>query len=287
MKLGLCLAGGGVKGAAHIGVLKALEEKNIDINYIGGTSSGSIVAALYASGFSADEIYDIFKKYCNKIKYVDFFNIIKLIIGLIFTGKIKIDGLNSGKAIEKLIKKECNKKGIYTITDIHKQLVIPSVDMFTGKVLCFTSSQKRKEYSDNICYLKDIEIGRAVRASCSYPGIFSPCLYKNFKLIDGGIRENVPWKELKEIGAENIISIVFENDVDSNCCNNITDVIGRSLSLLCHELSNYEMQGADMVIKISTDKVSLLDMSKIDYLYELGYKIMSRQIEKGTLYHFG
>ena len=72
MKLGLALAGGGVKGAAHVGVLKALEEENIQIDYIGGTSSGSIVASLYAIGFTADEIYIIFKKYCKKIKYVDF-----------------------------------------------------------------------------------------------------------------------------------------------------------------------------------------------------------------------
>ena len=59
MKLGLCLAGGGVKGAAHIGALKALEENKIKIDYIGGTSSGSIVASLYACGFTADEIYKV------------------------------------------------------------------------------------------------------------------------------------------------------------------------------------------------------------------------------------
>ena len=68
MKLGLSLSGGGVKGAAHIGVLKALEEENIKIDSIAGTSSGSIVASLYAMGFHSDEIYTIFKKYCKRIK---------------------------------------------------------------------------------------------------------------------------------------------------------------------------------------------------------------------------
>ena len=66
MKKGLCLAGGGVKGAAHIGAIKALEETNIKFDYVGGTSSGSIVACLYACGFTADEMYNIFKKYCKK-----------------------------------------------------------------------------------------------------------------------------------------------------------------------------------------------------------------------------
>ena len=59
-KISLCLAGGGIKGVAHIGVLKAIEEKNIEIEYIGGTSSGSIVSSLYAAGFTAEEIYNIF-----------------------------------------------------------------------------------------------------------------------------------------------------------------------------------------------------------------------------------
>ena len=60
--------------------MKAFEEENIKIDLISGTSSGSIVSALYAMGFSADEIYDIFKKYCKKIKYVDWPNIIKFIV---------------------------------------------------------------------------------------------------------------------------------------------------------------------------------------------------------------
>lgn len=92
MKKGICFAGGGVKGAAHIGVLKALEEENVEFNYIGGTSSGSIIACLYASGFKADEIYNIFKKYSKKIKYIDFINLFKLIVMIIFTGRITIDG---------------------------------------------------------------------------------------------------------------------------------------------------------------------------------------------------
>ncbi len=271
MELGVCLAGGGVKGAAHIGALRALEENNIRFKYISGTSSGSIVATLYASGFTTTEMYKIFKKYCKKIKYVDLKNIFKGVFGILFTGKILIDGLNSGIQLEELINKECSKKNIRNINDINMPLVIPSVDMNNGKVYCFTSKITRNSFSDDTVFINNVNIGKAVRASCSYPVVFSPCQYKNTKLLDGGIRENVPWKEIKSIGADKVLSFVFESELDSKCCSNLIDVADRSIQLLCRELSNYELNGIDYLVKFKSKKISLLDMSKIDELYEIGY----------------
>lgn len=287
MKIGLSLAGGGVKGAAHIGVLKAFEEKNIQFNYISGTSSGSIVATLYACGYTSDEIYSLFKKYCNQIKYVDYKNIIKLIFGLITKRKIIIDGLNDGKKIEKIVNQACEKKNIYNISQIKKNLVIPAVDLHNGKIYFFSSKKHNKNninardvLSDEITYIYNMNIGKVVRASCSYPGVFSPMMYKNTQLIDGGIRENVPWKELKEIGVDKVISVIFQNELkEKNKCPDIIEVVSNSIEILSHELSNYELLGAGNLIKIKTEKISLLDSSKIDMLYEIGYKTAKQYIE--------
>ena len=224
-------------------------------------------------------MYKIFKKYCKKIKYVDISRILKLIIGLIFTGKITIDGLNSGKQIEKLINKVCNKKNIYQISDIKMPLIIPSVDMCDGKVICFTSKDTRKDFSDDTVFVSEMNIGKAVKASCSYPGVFSPCGYRNTKLIDGGIRQNIPWKEAKLFGADKVLNIALEDEINEECCKNLIDVSVRAINLLCRELSNYELEGADYTLKIQNKKVGLLDMSKIDELYETGYQQMKENCD--------
>lgn len=151
-----------------------------------------------------------------------------------------------------------------------------------GRLFVFTSfpNNKRSTYSDNIVYKNDINIGKAVRASCSYPVVFSPCKFNNAKLIDGGIRENVPWKELKKIGAKKVLNITFETENNEDCDKNLIEVAGSSIGMLCQELSNYEMEGADDVIKIKTKKIGLLDMSKIQELYQLGYSEAKRNLER-------
>ena len=231
MNLGLCLAGGGVKGAAHIGAIKAFEEENIKFKYVSGASSGSIVATLYSIGYTSEQMYNIFCKFSKKIKYVEFIHILNGIMRTIFTQKLSICGLNSGKQIEKIINKICLNENIKNISDIKNNLIIPSVDLNTGEIYIFSSKKLRKTYSDNIKYVNDISIGRAVRASCSFPGVFSPCNFNNIELIDGGIRENVPWKETKNLGAQRILCISFEKKIRSNN-HNIIDIVSNSFDII-------------------------------------------------------
>ena len=280
MKIGLCLSGGGVKGAAHIGALKALEEENIKIDCISGTSSGSIVSSLYAMGYTPNEIYLLFKKFGKEISKVDILKIIKLIYGLIFKRKIIIEGLNSGNKLYKIVQEQASKKEIKQIKDIKMPLIIPSVNLYNGEIYLFTSLENNRKYSDEYITLNNIEIGRAVQASCSYPGVFCPVNFKNKKLIDGGVRENTPWKELKELGADKIISIVFEKEEKTKKDVNMIDCIIKPMEIQSHELYNYEVDGLEYILKIKTDLTSLLEIEKIDELYKEGYKQTKRKMGK-------
>lgn len=281
MNYGICFSGGGIKGAAHIGAIKALEEENLKFDYISGTSSGSIIATLYAAGYSSDEMLKFFKKYAKKIKYVDPKNILILLINLFIKRKIVIKGFNEGTIIERLLNKELNKKNIKNISDIKKELLIPSIDINTGEINVFISKENRAKYLDNIIYINNVNIGKAVRASCSYPVVFSPCKIDGKQLVDGGLRENVPWKLTKEKGADKVLSIIFDEEKNKkNYCKNILEVASNSLGILCHEISNYDLEGADYLLKIKTEKVQLLDYKKIDELYLKGYEQTKQKIKE-------
>lgn len=280
MRVGLCLSGGGIKGAAHIGAIKALEEANIKIDCISGASSGSIVASMYAMGYKSDEIFDFFKIYGKEISKINWWLILKLIFGLIFRKKIYIEGLNNGNKLGQIINEQARKKNIRLISDIKMPLLIPSVNLYDGSINLFSSINNNRKYSDEVNILNNIEIGKAVQASCAYPGIFCPINIDGKKLVDGGIRENTPWKDLKEIGAEKIISIVFEEEKKPKKKVNILDCITGSMGIMMYELYNYEIEGIEYLLKINTKDVWLLEIEKTEELYNLGYETTKKEINK-------
>lgn len=281
MSLGLALSGGGAKGAAHIGVLKALEEENIQIDYISGTSSGSIIATLYLSGYTPDEILKLFKIYCKEINDVDKTLPIK-IINTMFSGKINISGLAKGNNLENLIKTYTAKKGIRDITQIKKAIVIPTVDIDTGEIVYFLNRKKvRKDkdldqhenfYDDSPTYKYCGDICKIVRASCSLPAVFEPKEIDGFLLVDGGIRMNTPVSILRKLGADNVISVCFDtNKHNKSKPNNIINIALKAFDIMGHQSNSNEILKSDLVIMPDLKKIGLLDCSQIEYIARQGY----------------
>lgn len=283
MKLGICLAGGGIKGVAHIGAIKAMEEENIKFDCFAGTSSGSIVAALLACGYNSNEIYEFFKKYAKNVKYIDWKNVLKIVYGVIFKRKLIVNGLNSGEIIEKIMKKACDLKGIHNISDLDKELLIPAVDAESGKVFVFNSCNIRKETEEEK-FISEASLPKVVRASCSYPVVFSPCDFKQNQLLDGGIKENIPWRELKSIKCDRILSINFKSKYKKKCCNNAIEVAERSLELINDELYRYEVNNIDFLHSIELNNVTLLEIEKMEEIYEQGYIQTKRKLQEIKYY---
>ena len=188
----------------------------------------------------------------------------------------------NGIKIKKLVREVCMQKGIKNIKQIKMPILIPAVDIYTDE-LCVFSNNINKEIKSRVNYINDIDIGTAVQASCSYPGIFSPCPFNNKLFVDGGITENLPWKETKKAGANKVLSIVFEDKEPKKCCNNIFEIINKSFSLLCKELARYELDGTDYLLKIKTNRVGLLEKSKMQELYEEGYIQTKKMLQNNIL----
>ena len=273
MKLGVALSGGGIRGVAHAGALKAFEENGIKIDTIGGTSSGSLVAVLYAMGYTPYYIYMLFKRYAQELVAIETTPIINTVSSFITNKKFQIYGFNSGEAIEKAYNEIALRKGIRYMSDIKMPIVIPAVDVKTSKEYVFTNKRNKSKY------ISDIPVGTAVRASSSFPAVFCPCVYKEFRFLDGGILDNIPVNEVKKLGADKVIAINFKAD-DIDETSNFMDISMRILDIMGNKISEESLQNSDFILTIQTDKTGLLDINQIDSCYKYGYKSALKNLSK-------
>ncbi|MFH1972549.1 MAG: patatin-like phospholipase family protein [archaeon] len=162
-KIGLALGGGAAKGIAYIGVLKVLERNKIPIDYISGTSIGSVIGGLYASGYSAKDL----EKIAIEMDWKSLFDFSQLERGLI-----------SGKGMEKKIRELLNNK---QFNDLKIKFIATAVDIKTGREYFFNKG----------------DVAKAIRASIAIPGLFAPVHLNNMILVDGGVIDPVPVKSLK------------------------------------------------------------------------------------------
>lgn len=277
MGIGIALAGGGIRGIAHAGVLKALEENGIEIDAIGGTSAGSMVASLYAMGYKPYYIYVLFKKYAEEIINIGNAPIVNGIGHFVKNKRIGISGLKDGSSLEKVYNELAIRKGVNVIGDIKLPLVIPTVDILESKEYIFTNCAPRDNPNDN--YITEIRIGKAVRASSSFPAMFCPCEYKNHMFMDGGTLDNIPVTHLKKICNKKIIAVNFEAD-EITKDSDVMDIIMKTLDIMGNKIAEKELAQSDFVLTVPTDKTGLFDIEKLDKCYKFGYDAVIKNIDQ-------
>ena len=279
MKLGLALSGGGIRGIAHAGALKALEDNDIKIDAIGGSSSGALISSLYALGYSPYYIYILFKRYAKDIVGMNSAPIISEIKNYITNKRIQIKGLKADNSLEEAYNQLAMRKGVKTMKDIKNiPLVIPAVDIGEGKEYIFTN--RIPNYTeDEEQYITDISIGKAVKASSCFPAIFCPCEFKDHIFLDGGVLDNIPVSEVKKQGVDKVIAINFKaDDIDEN--SNIMDLAMRTIDIMGNKVSEENLEQSDFILTIGTDKTGLLDVEKLDSCYKYGYQAVVDNIDK-------
>ena len=269
MKLGLAMSGGGIKGAAHIGVIQALQEENIKVDIVGGTSIGSIVAALYAMEYTPKEMLKLFN-YFSKLIFKN---------SAMYTdprGKkllsIQAGGLYSGENIAFAIEEAGKYKNIKKLQDLKIPIVIPAVDLRDSEKYVFTNMGKINDK-----YLNKADISIAVRASSSYPAIFAPCIYNKHKFVDGGILDNIPVEEVKKIGADRVIAVRFKLNKTSRTIG-LRSTLNKAIDIMFSKIEGEEVKKADYVIEIDTQDVNPFDFKQSNKCYKYGYLQTKKEI---------
>jgi NTE family protein len=222
-KIGIALGGGFARGLAHIGVLKVLEEENIPVSFVAGTSVGSVIGAAYCSGISAHELEEI----AGQVRFRDFARWTISRCGFA-TNQRMVGFLN------RILK-------VKTFEELQIPLAVTATDFLTGDGVVFRSGP-----------LVD-----PVRASCAYPGMFLPVQIDGRLLVDGMLSHTVPTIPVKEMGADRVLAVYLR----AHWCapqgpRHIFEVIGQCFSIAQSRMSSVWQAAADLVIEPDVSTVS-------------------------------
>jgi NTE family protein len=247
-EIGLALGGGAVLGAAHIGVIRAIEEFKIPIKYIAGTSIGAMVAALYAFGKNWQEIREI----SQNLNWFDLSGI-----------SISKYGLLSNKKVGKMISEHL---GDVIFQDSKIPLAIITTDIATGEKVV----------------LKEGNIADAVMASTCIPGIFEPIEKGDQLLVDGGIMENVPAITLYDMGAN--YSICVDLNVNNSIIKpaNIIELMINTVHITLRNVTRLQTRKASVLISPDLTEFNYYDLKQIPDLMEKGYQESKKALERQT-----
>jgi len=223
-KIGLALGSGGSRGLAHISVIKVLEENNIPIDFIAGSSIGAMIGGAYASGLTAKRIEEI----ALETNWRRMFS-------LLFDPHLK-QGLVGGEKVKKFINNYVSGK---KIEDCIIPFVAVATDLKTGEIVVLNKG----------------EMTTAIRASTSIPLIFKPVEIEGRMLADGGLSAPVPVEIVRKMGADIVIAVNLDKHYyDEKWKPGWYDVANDSLNILRHHLALLDVANADIVIDIDVGK---------------------------------
>lgn len=296
MTLGLALSGGGIRGASHIGVLRALAEAGLRPDIIAGSSAGSIVASLYATGMKLDSMEKSFYDYAPYILDFDIVGALGAVLRLcgLLRGKPVIDGFLKGNNAEKIMAKLTDELKMYQ-TDI--PLAITATDINDGTAIVFVSRRLAIQSGGNIICCSETSISEAVRASIAIPVVFKPKILKlggkTRRLVDGGVVNNLPVDVLRMMGANKIIGVNLgysgqrQEQVD-----NILEIGSQTIDIMMYHITKLRTGSENVVELVHGNRttryplvfshetvvlnphiydVSLFEMKRISECIERGY----------------
>ena len=235
--IGLCLGGGGARGFAHLGALKAFEEYGINFDMVAGCSVGSCAGAFICAGKSFKQTYNIAKELQvkdikrNKIKFMP----------------------SSTEGLEELISNNIKQKNI---EELPKKLFIVSVDAKTGKEIVFDSGS----------------LSKAVAGSCAVPGVFYAVNYNNMTLIDGGVMNNIPADVLRKRGCDVVITVDVNSTrgVGTNS-DKFYDIFLASIGIMMKNNSKQGYLYSDIVIQPDMKRFKSSKLDGYEAMVEEGY----------------
>ena len=226
-RIGLALGGGAARGFAHIGVIQVLEEQGIRPDLVVGTSAGSLVAALYASGKSGVEMGSLAQS-MDESGLTDWS----------FPGR----GLIRGEALARYVR---SQTGGMTIEQAKLPLGIVATDLSDGQPVLFQRG----------------DLGTAVRASSAVPAVFQPVKIGSHEYVDGGLVSPVPVRFARQMGAELVIAVDISTPPDGNATGDALHMLLQTFAIMGRSINRWELKDADVVLKPTLVGVSGADFT--------------------------
>jgi len=254
-KIGLALGGGGVRAAAHVGVLKVLEEEGIPIDYIVGSSTGAVVGGLYSAGMTPMHIEEQFtkKKFMHAFLTVPLYLRV-LVIPLFYTPRLigidSYDGLYRGKKFANYLNKQLPETE-RNIEDMRIPFGAVAVNLLDGKART----------------IRNGNLSRALQASCAIPALRKPVKLDNGLYVDGGVLDNLPVEQTKKMGADLVIAVDIDEKVvpiDEPWFHKFGSVAHRVMTLHYSVIDQNEQALADFIIHPEVTGVGLVSTDSKD-----------------------